>query len=333
LFAELTGKEKSAIQWFLNEPGLLGAEAGGVKALAWAALKFASKLLLAAGIELGFADGDEFDEVGCTVAQQPGGTSHGARSAQSRARAGAKLLGAEASSAGAAAGGGSSGRPECEARAQVCPNRVAGGECRILRRPCRLLGVQGEELERHRSEVMRVLGDIRRDVAAVARGDFELRRENEELRTLHQEGFFKFALRVDGNDFRDFAAIMALGHRRAAADFLRVPRRSFYDRVGKWAFRRKDYQRMWRLVEWRSRTGRKITVRLEDSVASGEPSDTPENPVTIGAVLDHIAAADNRDYPTILRQILEALAEQNPENWSEVRAEVVEIIKEEVGPA
>jgi len=67
-------------------------------------------------------------------------------------------------------------------------------------------------------------------------------------------------------------------------------------------------------------------------VASGEPSDQPEDPVTIGAVLDHIAADDNRDYPTILRQILEALAEQNPENWSEVRAEVVEIIKEEVGP-
>jgi hypothetical protein len=47
-------------------------------------------------------------------------------------------------------------------------------------------------------------------------------------------------------------------------------------------------------------------------------------------VADKIAAADSRDYPTILREILEALAEQNPKNWVEVREEVMAIIREEV---
>ena len=166
---------------------------------------------------------------------------------------------------------------------------------------------------------------------AVAKGTYELRKENEELRMLQAEGFFKFALKVDGGDFRAFAIIMALGTRKAAADFLEVPHRSFYDRVEKWTSRGKDYQRLYRFVEWRKKVGRKIMVPLAESVQSGEPNDAPENPVTVEAVADKIAAADNRDYPTILREILEALKEQNPENWAEVRKEVVGIIRDEVG--
>jgi hypothetical protein len=172
---------------------------------------------------------------------------------------------------------------------------------------------------------------IDRNMEAVAKGTFELRRENEELRTLQKEGFFKFALKVDGEDFRAFAIIMALGNRKAAADFLKVPHRSFYDRVEKWTSRGKDYQRLYRFVEWRKNVGRKIMIKLGDSMQSGEPNDAPENPETVEAVADRIASADNRDYPTILREILEALAEQNPENWAEVRAEVMGIITEELG--
>src|SRR5208337_4053518 len=46
------------------------------------------------------SDGDEFDDVGCTVAQQPGGTSHGARSAPAREGAGGKVPGSDGGSAG-----------------------------------------------------------------------------------------------------------------------------------------------------------------------------------------------------------------------------------------
>jgi hypothetical protein len=74
-----------------------------------------------------------------------------------------------------------------------------------------------------------------------------------------------------------------------------------------------------------------IKVRLEDSVQSGEPNDLVENPVTIGAVLDSIESADNRDYPTILRQIMETLEAQNVKNWAGVRDELVEMIREEAG--
>jgi hypothetical protein len=77
--------------------------------LAWAGLRLAAIVLLAAGVGVGLGDGDEFDDVGCSVAQQPGGPSHGARSAQARERAGGKLPGAEGGSAGASGGGGPDG--------------------------------------------------------------------------------------------------------------------------------------------------------------------------------------------------------------------------------
>jgi hypothetical protein len=74
----------------------------------------------------------------------------------------------------------------------------------------------------------------------------------------------------------------------------------------------------------------KIKLRLDDSVQSGEPIDAPENPETVGDVLDAIKADDNRDYPAILGQVMEALKAQNVKNWPAVRDELVEMILEEV---
>jgi hypothetical protein len=93
-------------------------------------LRLAAFVLLAAGVGIGVGDGDEFDDVGCSVAQQPGGTAHGARSAKTRERAGGKLAGAEGGAAGAAGGGGAAGRPEGEAQeaSGAQSSRPAGGQ-------------------------------------------------------------------------------------------------------------------------------------------------------------------------------------------------------------
>ena len=110
-FGEVTAEEKAIINRFLNEPGAPGFSAGRASALARAALKFAGVLLLAAGVVAGYADGDEFDEVGCSVALQPGGPAHGAHSAQTRERAGGKVPGSDGGSAGASGGGGDADPP------------------------------------------------------------------------------------------------------------------------------------------------------------------------------------------------------------------------------
>jgi hypothetical protein len=185
--AQMTAEEKAAINQFLNGPGAPGAGADRAKVLAWAALKFIGMLLLAAGVGIGLGDGDEFDEVGCTVAQQPGGTSHGARSAHSRERAGGKLAGAEGGAAGAAAGGGAAGRPEGEAQASGAQSSypaggqelAAGAGSGAVPRPKDQgaegkingqNGSKGDSATEHR-EVMEALREIRDALAAVRRSD------------------------------------------------------------------------------------------------------------------------------------------------------------------
>jgi hypothetical protein len=95
---QATEEEQAAIRAMLSkraESAPVGAGVGRASALAWAGLKLAAIVLLAAGVGVGLGDGDEFDDVGCSVAQQPGGTSHGARSAQARERADGKLAGSD----------------------------------------------------------------------------------------------------------------------------------------------------------------------------------------------------------------------------------------------
>lgn len=178
--------------------------------------------------------------------------------------------------------------------------------------------------------LVKTVEKIGRDIEAVARGDFERRKEIEELRRLHADGYFKFALRVDADDFRAFAVIMALGNRKAAAGHLKVPHRSFYDRVDKWQSRGREYQLMWRFIEWRKRSSRHLKVRLDESLQSGDAGGAPENPETLREVVDNIPDADSRSYPQLLAEILSALQSQNAANWPKVRDEVVSIIHEEL---
>jgi hypothetical protein len=171
-----------------------------------------------------------------------------------------------------------------------------------------------------------------RNLEALAKGTYDLRRENEELSHLEKQGFFQFALRVDRDDFQAFAVIMALGNRKAAADFLETPHRSFYDRVEKWTGKGSEYKKMYRMVEWRKASGRKTIAALPDSVLSADSGGDAENPDNLALVLETLRTnqSDNRDYPAILRQILEALTEQGVENWKTIRDEVVELIAEEI---
>jgi hypothetical protein len=168
---------------------------------------------------------------------------------------------------------------------------------------------------------------IERKLEAFAQNGYELQKENEELKRLLSGRYLKIISTVDPEDFKAFVCILALGNRKAASDQLRIPHRTFYDRVASWESRGRAYQSMFRLVEWRKKIGGKIKLRLDDSLQSGEPSDRPENPKTIR---DVISQSSSRDYPTILRQILQELMEQTPENCVKIRDELIELIKDEL---
>lgn len=180
--------------------------------------------------------------------------------------------------------------------------------------------------------------DLKQDVAtvrvnteAIAKNEYELRQENAELRELAKNGFLRFATRVEADDFRAFAAIMLTGNRNQAAQALTTPQRSFYDRVESWLSRGPDYRRMYRMADWRKKSGRKIKVRLDDSLLGTEIEDQAENPETIRDVLAAMrdkTDAKNRD--DLLRDILQAMARQNAQNWPSIQAEVIGLLKEEL---
>ena len=124
---------------------------------------------------------------------------------------------------------------------------------------------------------------------------------------------------------------MLTGNRSQAAQALNTASRTFYDRVDAWPTRGSEYKRMFRMAEWRKKQGRKIKVRLEDSLLGTEVEDQAENPGTIADVLAAMRdKADTGSQEDLLRDILEAIASQNTENWREIQAEVLGILREEI---
>jgi len=186
------------------------------------------------------------------------------------------------------------------------------------------------EIRQENTEVIRRLDTVCLNTEAIAKNEYELRQENTELRVLAEAGFLRFAVRIDAVDFRAFAAIMQTGNRRQAAETLQIPERALYRRVDTWPARGADYKRMYRIIEWRKKTGRKIKLRLDDSLL-GTGVERAENPVTIREVLEHMRdKADEKTRDELLRDILQAVSSQNAENWQSVRAELIDILKDEV---
>ena len=134
-----TEEEQVAIRAMLSkraESAPAGAGVGRASVLAWAGLRLAAIVLVAAGVGVGLGDGNEFDDAGCSVALGPGGTSHGARSAQARESAGGKLTGSDGGSAGAAGGGSAGGAGDggpYGGKAETRRQRAEGGKAETLK--------------------------------------------------------------------------------------------------------------------------------------------------------------------------------------------------------
>ena len=175
------GKGRAAVTQLLKEQAECapaGARLGRAAALAWAALRLIVMVLMAAGVVAGYSDGDEFDDVGCSVAQQPGQTSHGAHSGQVRERGG-RMPGAGGGSDGGSGDGGSAGRPECEVRVVACPNRMPDRLCQKSRGLCICFAEAGVPGAAGRSEIRspksggaawREAETLKAEVLKVARG-------------------------------------------------------------------------------------------------------------------------------------------------------------------
>ena len=186
-------------------------------------------------------------------------------------------------------------------------------------------------VSRHMAQNDRQYAAILARTEAIARNDYELRQENTELRDLANEGFLRFATRIKADDFRAFAAIMLAGTKNKAAKELEIPHRSFYDRVESWLSRGSDYRRMHMLVDWRKKVGRKIIVPLGDSLLGTETGNHADNPATIREILDAMRdQADGNDRDAFFRDILQAIASQNAQNWQSIQSELIGLLRERI---
>ena len=78
----LRAKEKAAIGAYLNNRWTVRPWWRWLARLAEQLLKIAGALLLVCGLAAGVGDGNDFDDVGCSIAQQP--AAHGGSSARPR---------------------------------------------------------------------------------------------------------------------------------------------------------------------------------------------------------------------------------------------------------
>ena len=173
--AGLTSEEKAAIGAYLNNRWTVAPSWGWLARLAEQLLKVAGALLLVCGVAAGVGDGNDFDDVGCSIAQQP--AAHGGSSARPRR----EDEDGEPGPGGRPAGGVARGewkvarpaRPACEVSAEWCVNRAEGGACRVLRQRCRILQMQQEEWKVENAartgRMMGAINEIWRVVTAIAK--------------------------------------------------------------------------------------------------------------------------------------------------------------------
>lgn len=209
----------------------------------------------------------------------------------------------------------------------------AGGKLRVIRP----IGPLLQDFVNRQAEgpaLAKTVESIGKDIRAIATNTYELRKENEDLRRLASDGYFKFVLTVDPLDFRYFAAIFAKGDRAKAAQLFEdeIGKRRFYERIDSWKSRGPEYKRMYRIVEARKNAGRHGKIRLNESLQSASVQDEAENPDTLQAVLDKLHAdnLDRRGFPALLQDILSALLDMNENNWRAIRDELVPAIREDV---
>ena len=308
----VTPKEREVITRFLMGAALAAGGQGGLRGqagvLALAILKFLAFLLLSTGIVAGYADGNDMDDVGCTVAMQPGGARHPTPSGQLREKGEGKLPTAGGSSGTDGPGGRPpGGRAQCGPR---CERRTETGECRRLGGTCCWLVGMGMTVGQRGvrdDDVAEMLAGIHREIAAVRTEHQELKSAKERLEKMLAGGFFEFTKKVDATSFKVLCTILAEGDVAKSSRTLAMPDASMRTLMRRWRRKGKEYRTMLDLVRWRKAVGRKETVALSDNVLLGK--------------------ADREDYPEVLSDVLEKVTEMTGENWEEKAEQLEEMLR------
>jgi hypothetical protein len=170
-----------------------------------------------------------------------------------------------------------------------------------------LAGGQGAEATVGAGEMLKILSEIREEIAAV-RGQFvELRTSKERLERMFADGLFGFTRKVDAQSFKILCAVLAEGDVAKASRALEVPDASLRTLMRRWRKLGKEYCSMLDQVRWRKAVGRRETFALNENVL--------------------LERASQVDYPGLLADVLDGLLSMNHENWQERCEELAELLR------
>jgi hypothetical protein len=319
---ELTKEERAVILWFLEHAHTLK---GPHWAWIIATLKMAAALLLASGVAVGLGDGNEFDDVGCSVAQKPNAALRKTHSAE---REDQGLDDSPGPGAGRAVGywdecADVSGdefdlRPACISGAKFCPYRLPDGFCPVRRARCRLLAGPPGDTALSLEEVMRMLRQVDGKVDVWAAGSQQLKQENEVLRQanaalakMQAEGLLTFVQKIDAETFQQGVTVLVHGDVAKAARALGMSDSTLRSKIARWPKRGKAYAALADVVRWRKAIKGEAGAEIAKRVASGVERDV--------------------DYPALLRDVIEELGMLDPDNWEERTASLAETLRRAVG--
>jgi 7-cyano-7-deazaguanine synthase in queuosine biosynthesis len=142
-----------------------------------------------------------------------------------------------------------------------------------------------------------ILGDIRREIAAVRQDFREVKTVKERLAQMQGEKLFAFVNGIDPDSFRVLCSVLANGDVAKASRALNMSDSTLRSRMADWETRGPAYKVLVELVRWRKEMGRKGTVPLNEAITKGTMA--------------------NADLAGLLSDVLDEVLEMNEETWEE----------------
>lgn len=180
------------------------------------------------------------------------------------------------------------------------------------------------------SELPKHIERIDRNIDLVAKGKYDLEKENDELKNAEANGLFNFLTKVSADDFRYFIAICMHGDRAKAAKALSIKVSTFYGYIEKWKTKDLNCQRMYRMIGAFKNLKAK-NVSMPASLLYSSSGGKNENPSILEHALQKMKNSQNGSvYPNIFQEVLGAFKKMNANNWEAIKAEVIPLLKEEL---
>lgn len=144
-------------------------------------------------------------------------------------------------------------------------------------------------------EIHAMFCELRREIAAVRKDYYELRRAKEQLEQMRADGLFQFTDKIDPDSFRLICAVLVHGDVAKAGRALKENDSTLRMRMAGWKQRGPAYQVLLELVRWRKSIGRRQPGQLSEDILGGKAA-TTDFAGLISDVLDELLSFEESNW-------------------------------------